>query len=89
MNSGIAPSKTHRSQTRALARAVKKAGGQSALARAIGRRQASVWEWLNRPGKVSAEDAVAIEKATGVPAELINGALAEFAALRGLEGRND
>lgn len=32
----------------ALARAVDVAGGQSALARAIGVRQGLVWAWLNR-----------------------------------------
>lgn len=83
---------THTDQLRrplnsALARAVLKAGGQAPLARAIGRRQASVWEWLFQTGKVSAEDAVKIEKATGVPAEAINPALREFARMRGIATR--
>lgn len=73
---------------RGLVRAIKVAGGQTALANAIGRKQASVWEWLNKTGRVSAADAVAIERATGVPAELINTAIADFAKLRGLEIRS-
>ena len=65
-----------------LDEAINRAGGQSALAKAIGRRQATVWEWQNITGRVSAEDAVAIEKATGVPAELINPAIREYARQR-------
>lgn len=70
-----------------LAQALRTAGGQAALARAIGRKQASVWEWENKTGRVSAEDALKIETAFGVPAESINPALAEFAAMRGLPVR--
>lgn len=67
----------------ALAEAVKRAGGQSALARAIGRSQPTVWSWLFETGRVSAEDAIAIQRHTGVPAASICPALAEFAAAAG------
>jgi TorA maturation chaperone TorD len=50
----------------ALARAVELAGGQSALARAIGKSQSHIWHWLKVAKRVPAEAAVAIEKATGV-----------------------
>lgn len=81
--------RTHRRQhpPKGLEAAIKAAGSQAALARAIGRKQPSVWAWLNESGRVSAEDAVAIERATGVPAETINDALAEFARMRGIEPR--
>jgi TorA maturation chaperone TorD len=49
----------------ALERAVEIAGGQSALARKLGLKQANVWHWLNRAEHVPAEQAVAIEAATG------------------------
>lgn len=81
------PAQQAKPLNRALAKAVKVAGGQTALAKAIGRRQPTVREWLFETGRVSAEDAVAIEVATGVPAELINAALADFSAMRGLEVR--
>ncbi|MCA3264792.1 MAG: molecular chaperone TorD family protein [Azospirillum sp.] len=51
----------------ALERAVELAGGQSALARAIGKSQSHIWHWLKVAKRVPAEAAVAIEKATGVP----------------------
>lgn len=50
----------------ALERAVELAGGQSALARAIGKSQSHIWHWLKVAKRVPAEAAVAIEKATGV-----------------------
>jgi TorA maturation chaperone TorD len=50
----------------ALERAVEAAGGQSALARAIGKSQSHIWHWLKVAKRVPAEAAVAIEKATGV-----------------------
>lgn len=50
----------------ALQTAVDLAGGQAALASAIGVKQQHVWNWLNRPGaKVPAEYCPAIERATG------------------------
>ena len=49
----------------ALERAVEIAGGQSALARKLGLKQANVWHWLNRAEHVPAEQAIAIEAATG------------------------
>lgn len=82
----------HRRQRRpipnpGLAAALKKAGGQAPLGRLIGRAQPSVRGWIVSGTKVSAEDAVKIEQATGVPAESINGALAQFAQMRGLPVR--
>jgi len=70
-----------------LAAALKKAGGDSQLGRLIGRAQPSVRRWRVEGVTVSAEDAVKIEHVTGVPAEAINGALAEFAQMRGLPVR--
>ncbi len=49
----------------ALERAVEIVGGQSALARKLGLKQANVWHWLNRAEHVPAEQAIAIELATG------------------------
>lgn len=55
----------------ALRLAVRAAGGQSALARAIGGpvKQAHVWAWLNRNTNIPAEHCPAIERATGVRCE--------------------
>jgi DNA-binding transcriptional regulator YdaS (Cro superfamily) len=54
----------------ALERAIKIAGSQGLLARAIGRRQSDVWYWLHkRNACVPAEVCELIEKATGVPRE--------------------
>lgn len=50
----------------ALREAVDLKGSQSALARAIGFTQGSVWRWLNGT-PVPAEAAKAIERETGVP----------------------
>lgn len=53
--------------TSALEIAVKRAGGQLALARKIGAKQQNVWDWLNKGNrKVSPRFAAAIEAATGV-----------------------
>lgn len=80
--------RTHRRIKNAgLAAALKRAGGQSQLGRLIGRAQPSVRNWAVTGAPVSAEDALKIEAATGVPAETINPALAEFAARRGLAVR--
>lgn len=49
-----------------LKEAITIAGGQSALARAIGVQQCHVWNWLNRNKKVPAQHVLNIEKATGV-----------------------
>lgn len=51
-------------QLLALRRAVEKAGGQSALARACGVKQGHVWHWLNKALRVPAEHVVAVEAAT-------------------------
>ena len=53
----------------ALRQAVELAGGQSALARKIGVKQANVWDWLNRAKIAPANKIVAIERATGVSRE--------------------
>lgn len=48
-----------------LQTAIDLAGGQSALASAIGVKQQHVWNWLNRgEGRVPAEHCPAIERAT-------------------------
>jgi len=48
----------------ALQKAIDLAGGQTALGRAIGRRQSTIRTWLTRDGcRVPAEAAVDIEKA--------------------------
>ena len=51
----------------ALAKAVKKAGGQTELANLINAKQQNVWQWLNRDGKASAKYVAKINEATGVP----------------------
>lgn len=50
----------------ALADAIERAGGQSALARICGVRQGHVWAWLNKTRRCPAEHVLAIERATGV-----------------------
>jgi len=51
----------------ALERAIALAGGQSALARAIGKSQGHVWHWVKVAKRVPAEAVLAVEQATGVP----------------------
>jgi DNA-binding transcriptional regulator YdaS (Cro superfamily) len=52
---------------RGLRRAIKIAGGQSALARKIGVKQSTIWFWLMESKRgVPAEFVLKIEKATGV-----------------------
>ena len=48
----------------ALKRAVEIAGGQTALAKALGVQQAHVWNWLNRDSALPAEYVIPIERAT-------------------------
>ena len=50
----------------ALERAVDLAGGQTALATALGVAQGRIWNWLNRDQRVPAEMVIPIEEATGV-----------------------
>jgi DNA-binding transcriptional regulator YdaS (Cro superfamily) len=51
----------------ALRRAIKAAGGQAALAAAIGVRQSHVWYWLHKSESgVPAEHVPAVAQATGV-----------------------
>lgn len=52
-------------QMRALKKAVDHVGGQNALARVLGLKQAHVWNWLNRDREVPAEHCRKIEQATG------------------------
>ena len=47
----------------ALQTAVDFAGGQSALGRAIGKKQSDIWSWLNVTKKAPAEFVIAIENA--------------------------
>lgn len=48
----------------ALEKAVAIAGGQTALAKLIGRDQGTIWAWLNTTKRVPAEEVLPIEKAT-------------------------
>lgn len=50
--------------TEPLQKAIGVAGGQTALARALGVRQGHVWAWLNRTGKVPANHCLRIEEVT-------------------------
>ena len=52
--------------TDALKAAIEKAGGQTALAKAIGKTQGHISKWLER-GHVPPECVIPIEKATGIP----------------------
>lgn len=52
-------------EVQALRRAVEKAGGQSALARACGVKQGHVWHWINKSMRVPAEHVLSVEAATG------------------------
>jgi len=47
-----------------LEKAIKVAGSQAELARRIGKKQAHVWNWLNRDSQVPAEAVLSIEAAT-------------------------
>lgn len=71
----------------ALATACRIAGGQSALAKALGRKQGTVWEWLHISGVVPTDVSMKIEDITGVPAEALNADLAQFAKRRGVRVR--
>lgn len=51
----------------AIQRAVQKAGGQTALADAIGVSQGLVWQWLNG-AQINTRHFAPIEKATGIKA---------------------
>ena len=47
----------------ALVRAVEAVGGYAALARALGKTRAGLWQWK----RVPAERVLAVERVTGVP----------------------
>jgi DNA-binding transcriptional regulator YdaS (Cro superfamily) len=49
---------------RALERAVQFLGSQAELARRVGKKQAHVWNWINRDKKAPADMVLAIEAAT-------------------------
>lgn len=49
--------------TEALEKAITIAGGQTALAKLIGRDQRTIWAWLNMTKRVPAEMVLSIEKA--------------------------
>lgn len=51
--------------TEALTKAIAIVGGQTQLARLLGVKQANVWHWLKKAGRVPGEYVLAIEKATG------------------------
>ncbi len=48
----------------ALERAVEIVGGQTALAKSLGKRQSLIWSWLQKDGVVPAEHCLPIETAT-------------------------
>lgn len=48
-----------------LERAIAEVGSQAELARRIGKKQAHIWNWLNRDKAVPAEAVLPIEEATG------------------------
>lgn len=48
----------------ALEKAIRVVGGQTELAKRLGKRQGHVWAWLNRDKKVPAEMVLPIERAT-------------------------
>lgn len=48
----------------ALEKAVEIVGSQAELARRIDKKQAHVWNWLNRDKEVPAEAVIPIERAT-------------------------
>lgn len=47
----------------ALEKAVRLAGGQSALARLIGKKQSHVWTWINRGCRAPADQVIPISRA--------------------------
>jgi DNA-binding transcriptional regulator YdaS (Cro superfamily) len=49
-----------------LQKAIRIAGGQSALGRIIDRRQSTVWEWLKLRKPLPAEHVLKVEAATGI-----------------------
>lgn len=77
---------TRQTPLAALERAVRVAGGQSALARLCGPpvTQRHIWIWLNRGKRAPLEHVPAIEAGTGVPAEQL---APDVRWLRGKGGR--
>lgn len=56
----------HRAQHDALLEAIRRAGSQTALARALGITQAAVSRWVVRQMILPAEHVLAVELATGI-----------------------
>lgn len=52
-----------RMDLKALEKAIELAGSQAELARRLGKKQAHIWNWLHRDGRVPADMAIAIENA--------------------------
>lgn len=73
----------------ALKQAVEKAGGQAALARAVGISQPSVWHWLHRSRRIPAEFVVAVEAATGIDRRTLRPDLYPPARRRSTAGRKE
>ncbi|MEG3160905.1 YdaS family helix-turn-helix protein [Sphingomonas sp. LB2R24] len=55
-----------------LADAVRRAGGQSAFARLIGRSQSTVFDWLRFEKSLPPEHILKVERATGVSRHLLD-----------------
>lgn len=75
---------SHRPTTKhaAIAEAIRRAGGQTALAKAIGVSQPTISEWLHGKKPVIAEKVPEIEALTGVRAERLHPAFARLSRLR-------
>lgn len=67
-----------------LQQAIEAAGGQTALASAIGKTQGHISKWLQR-GYIPAESVLAIERATGVSRHLLR---PDLYPLEGVETRH-
>lgn len=80
-------SRTDTPKHAALAEAIRRAGGQSALARAIGVSQPTVCEWLYGKRPVIADTVPEIEALTGVPAERLHPAFARLKKLRAAQNK--
>ncbi|MES2421478.1 MAG: YdaS family helix-turn-helix protein [Pseudomonadota bacterium] len=81
-----------------LADAVRRAGGQSAFARLIGRSQSTVFDWLRFEKSLPPEHILTVERATGVSRHLLDpviyppvvtsGPLSSGAAMLGTDARS-
>lgn len=48
-------------------RAIEAAGGQTALANALGLKQGHIWYWAHRAHQIPAERVLDVERVTGIP----------------------